>query len=44
MAEAHAIDRENGNSLWNDTIKKEMNKIKGGMRIYNGDVNELKGY
>ena len=21
-----------------------MNKIKGGMRIYNGDVNELKGY
>ena len=29
VAEAHAIDRENGNSLWDDAIKEEMNKSKG---------------
>lgn len=42
--EAYAIDKENGNTLWSDAIQEEMVKIKGAMRIHNGDVNQLKGY
>ena len=44
VAEAYAIDKENGNTLWGDAIKEEMVKIKGAMRIHNGDINLLKGY
>ena len=44
VAEAHIIDRENGNSLLDDAIREEMIKIKGAMRIFNGNINELKGY
>ena len=44
VTEAYAIDRENGNTLWTDAIKEEMEKIKGAMKVYNGDINDLKGY
>ena len=44
VTDAYAIDKENGNTLWNEAIKEEMQKIKGAMKIYNGHPNELKGY
>ena len=44
VAEAYAIDKENGNTLWGDSIKEEMDKIKGAMRIYNSEIRALKGY
>ena len=44
VREAYAIDRENGNELWSNAIKEEMIKIKGAMRIHNGDPEMLKGY
>ena len=44
VTEAYAIDQENGNTLWSDATKEEMDKIKGAMRVYNGNTNDLKGY
>ncbi len=35
---------ENGNTLWTDAIKQEKDKIKGAVRIYDGDVKDLIGY
>lgn len=44
MTETYAIDRENGNTQFSDAIKEGMDKMKGTMRIYNGNINMLKGY
>ena len=42
--EAYKIDMENGNTFWSDAIKEEAQKIKGAIREYNGDVDNLVGY
>ena len=42
--EAYEIDKANANKLWTDAIREEMTKIKGAVRVYEGDPKELKGY
>ena len=42
--EAYEIDKANANKLWTDAIREEMTKIKGAVRVYEGDLNELNGY
>ena len=44
VKEAYAIDSENGDTMWTDAIREEMKKIKGAVRIYDGDPKELIGY
>ena len=44
VKEATAIDKENGDTLWMDAIRKEMIAIRGAMEQYDGDVRDLIGY
>ncbi len=44
MEEAYTIDKENNNTYWADAIHEEMKKIKGAVRVYDGDPKELYGY
>ena len=42
--EAYEIDKANANKLWTDAIREEMTKIKGAVRVYEGNANELTGF
>jgi hypothetical protein len=38
------IDNENGNTLWQDAVKKEMKTVRPAFEAYEGDVKDLIGY
>jgi hypothetical protein len=38
------IDNENGNTLWQDAVKKEMKTVRPAFEAYKGDVKDLIGY
>ena len=42
--EAYAIDASNGDRLWSNAIKEEMDKIKGAVRVHEGTPDELIGF
>ena len=44
VEEAHRIDKENGDSMWADTIKKQMPKIIGAVEEHDDDMSKLVGY
>ena len=44
MAEALRYDRENGNTLWYDAIKKEMKNVRIAFEKYGGDIKDLIDY
>ena len=44
VKEANDCDKENSNTMWSDTIKKEMPKIVAAMEEHEGDVQQLVGY
>jgi hypothetical protein len=44
IEEALEIDRENGNKLWEDSIKLEMLNNRVAFELYEGDVSKLVGY
>ena len=44
MKEVYSIDNENGDTMWAVALREEMRKIKGAVRVYDGDLNELVGY
>ena len=44
VKEAYSIDNENGDTMWADAVREEMKKIKGAVRVYDGNPNELVGY
>ena len=37
VKEAYTIDQESGDTMWTDAIREKMKKIKGDVRIYDGD-------
>ena len=41
MAEAIEIDRENGNTLWQDAIALEMKNVRVAFEAYDGDPQKL---
>jgi hypothetical protein len=44
IREAIEIDRENGNTLWQDAIKMEMKNNRVAFEEFNGDITRLVGY
>ena len=44
VKEALAIDKEEGNNVWRESIEEEMKKIKNAFKEYNSNVNDLVGY
>ena len=44
IKEAIAIDKENGDTMWMDAIRKEMTAIRGAVEEYEGDIRDLIGY
>jgi Reverse transcriptase (RNA-dependent DNA polymerase) len=44
VKEAIAIDKENGDTMWMDAIRKEMTAIRGAMEEHDGDVRNLVGF
>ena len=44
VGEALALDKENGDNLWNDAIKLEMSKIHDAVIDHDGDPNDLVGF
>ena len=44
VKEAYAIDRQNGNTLWHDSIKMEMKNNRVGFEEYQGKIDDLVGY
>ena len=44
VKEAQDFDKENGNTMWSDAIKKEMPKIVAAVEEHKGDVQQLVGY
>ena len=44
VEEAYAIDKKNGNKLWQEAIEMEMKKIRDAFKLYNGNPEELVGY
>ena len=44
MTEAIALDRTNGNTLWQDAIKKEMDACKIAFKVLNPDEQVPPGY
>ena len=44
VEEAKEIDKEYGNHLWRNAICLEMNNVRVGFEVYEGDVSDLVGY
>ena len=44
IKEAMEIDRENGNTLWMDAVRLEMQNVRIAFEEYDGDPNSLVGY
>ena len=44
MQEAKLLDEQNGNTLWMDAIKMEMKNIRIAFEVYDGNINDLRGY
>ena len=44
IKEAMEIDRENGNMLWMDAVRLEMQNVRIAFEEYDGDPNSLVGY
>ena len=44
VKEAMQIDKENGNTMWMDAMKKEMGNVRVAFEEHNGNPNELVGY
>lgn len=44
IKEAMEIDKENGNTLWMDAVRLEMNNVRVAFEEYDGDPNTLVGY
>jgi hypothetical protein len=43
-ADCVRIDHENGNTLWQDAVRKEMKTVRPAFETYEGDVKDLIGY
>jgi len=44
IKEAMEIDRENGNTLWMDAVKMDMENVRIAFEDFNGGSNTLVGY
>ena len=44
VKETMQIDKENGNTMWMDAVKKEMGNVRVAFEEHNGNPNELVGY
>ena len=44
VKEAIEIDRENNNTLWQDAIREEMEKVIPALDVHDGDPKDLTGY
>ena len=44
VQDAMRIDRENGNTLWQDAISLEMKNVRVAFTVHEGDIKELEGY
>ena len=44
VAECKEIDQENGNTLWMDAIKKEMEVVQTAFKILDNEMDPLPGY
>jgi hypothetical protein len=38
------IDHQNGNTLWQESVKKEMKTVRPAFEVYEGDIRDLIGY
>ena len=44
VGEAKRLDQQNGNHLWWEAICKEIKNVRIAFDIFDGEVNDLKGY